>query len=80
MKPDTEECILYESICMKFYQMPTNLQRQKAEDQCLPRAGGGCRTAVKGHKRLWGVAEELCVLTVWWAHRCRQVDKECHLL
>ena len=50
MKPDTEECILYESICMKFYQMPTNLQWQKAEDHCLPGAGGGCRMAVKGHR------------------------------
>lgn len=39
MKPDTEECILYESICMKFYQMPTNLQWQKAEDHCLPGLG-----------------------------------------
>lgn len=78
MKPDTEECILYESICMKFYQMPTNLQWQKAEDHCLPGLGEG----VNGSQGTgdFGGGEELCVLTVWWARRCRQVDKECHLL
>ena len=79
MKPDTEEYTLHDSVCMNVYQMPINLRWRKG-DQSSPGAGGVWRMAVKRHRRLWGMVEVLCVLTVWWVHRCRQVNKEWHLL
>ena len=79
MKPDTEEYTPHDSVCMNVYQMPINLRWRKG-DRSSSGAGGVCRTAVMGHRRPWGMAEVLCVLTVWWVRRCRRVDKEWQLL